>query len=66
MAGRPGILRSVLDRPRAVALGCSALCFALFALLTVAVLNDWQPLYDLDQFKSIVASMAGEAGRPGP
>jgi YegS/Rv2252/BmrU family lipid kinase len=48
MVGRPGILRSVLDRPRAVVLGCAALCFGLFALLSVAVVTEWQPLYDLD------------------
>lgn len=46
--GQPGILRSVLDRPRAVVLGCAALCAGLFALLTVAVVTEWQPLYDLD------------------
>src|SRR6478735_7433179 len=48
MVGPPGILRSVLDRPRAAVLGCAALCFGLFALLTVAVVTEWQPLYDLD------------------
>src|SRR6478752_1921664 len=48
MVGPPGILRGVLDRPRAVVLGCATLCFGLFALLTVAVVTEWPPLYDLD------------------
>lgn len=38
----------MLDRPRAVVLSCAALCFGLFALLSVAVGTEWQPLYDLD------------------
>lgn len=38
----------MLDRPRNVVIGWAAVCFGLFGLLTVLVLTEWQPLYDLD------------------
>jgi YegS/Rv2252/BmrU family lipid kinase len=38
----------VLDRPRVIALTWAAVCFGLFALLTVAVVQGWGPLTSLD------------------
>jgi YegS/Rv2252/BmrU family lipid kinase len=38
----------VLDRPRQVQLGWAMLCFALFALLSVAVVQGWGPIEALD------------------
>ncbi|WP_067430486.1 YegS/Rv2252/BmrU family lipid kinase [Nocardioides jensenii] len=38
----------MIDRPRAIVLSWSALCFALFVLLTVLVTNAWGPLHDFD------------------
>ena len=43
-----GILRGVLDRPRAIVLSWAALCFVLFALLGVGVATDWGWLVWLD------------------
>ncbi|GAA4704077.1 hypothetical protein GCM10023349_21980 [Nocardioides conyzicola] len=47
MAG-DGILRGVLDRPRAIVLSWAALCFVLFGLLTLAVVDDAEWLWDID------------------
>jgi YegS/Rv2252/BmrU family lipid kinase len=38
----------VLDRPRVIALSWAALCFGLFVVLTVAVIEGWGPLTSLD------------------
>ena len=38
----------MLDRPRRVQLGWSVLCLALFALVTLAVTQDWAWLVDID------------------
>ncbi|KRF12418.1 PA-phosphatase [Nocardioides sp. Soil797] len=38
----------MIDRPRAIILSWSALCFGLFVLLTVLVTTAWGPLVDLD------------------
>ncbi len=49
--GYPGctvILAPVLDRPRSVQLGWATLCFALFGLVTLAVLQGWGPLAQFD------------------
>ena len=34
---------------RPTRLGWSALCFVLFAVLTILVVTQWAPLYELDQ-----------------
>ncbi|WP_395690116.1 diacylglycerol kinase family protein [Nocardioides sp.] len=38
----------MLDRPRAVVLGWAGLCFGLFAILAVAVHQDWVPVTSVD------------------
>ncbi|KQZ76099.1 diacylglycerol kinase family protein [Nocardioides sp. Root151] len=38
----------MIDRPRAIILSWSALCFGLFVLITVLVTNAWGPLHELD------------------
>ncbi|MBZ5739385.1 diacylglycerol kinase family protein [Nocardioides mangrovi] len=38
----------MLDRPRAIVLAWSAVFFVAFGLLTLAVVQDWGPLVDLD------------------
>ena len=42
------ILAPVLDRPRSVQLAWAAVCFALFGLLLLAVVQDWGPLVSFD------------------
>ena len=38
----------MLDRSRQVQLGCAALCFALFAVLAVSVVQGWGPITSID------------------
>ncbi|MCW2765017.1 MAG: phosphoesterase, PA-phosphatase related protein [Nocardioides sp.] len=38
----------MLDRPRLALLGCAALCFGLFAVLSLAVVHGWGPVASID------------------
>lgn len=60
--GRSRILAPVLDRPRSLQLAWAALCFVLFGLLTVAVVQEWGPLVRLDDRGDPARQWAVDAG----
>ena len=52
----------MLDRPRSTQLAWAAVCFALFGLLAVWVVQDWGPLVRLDDRGDPAQQWAADAG----
>ena len=58
----PVILLPVLDRPRLVLLGWALLSFALFGVVTLAVVQGWGPVDQFDDRGDPAADWAIDSG----
>src|SRR6478735_8074679 len=63
MSRAPGILPTMLDRPRALLLTWAGVCFALCALLAVGVAAEWSWLADIDNRGESAQAWATDSDR---